>query len=252
MSAPTVHGQRLGLVVGSSMGPETLAALLPDDPPVETTVATDHGEAVVLELGDVVVLHRHHPTVDGFCPAHRLDHHLAIAALAAAGCDRVLALGSVGSLRTWPVGTLVAPFDFFAPGINPTYYDDARGHSVPGFDEPWRDVVLATWDALNESTLLDGGVYAQTSGPRFETPAEVRMLAMHADIVGMTLASECILAKEAGLAYAAVCAVDNMGNGLADQNLSVDDFHAGVASNHDRLVADLGRLLPRLAQTPRP
>ena len=39
-------------------------------------------------------------------------------------------------------------------------------------------------------------------------------MATHAHLVGMTLASECIVANELGIAYAAVCVVDNMANGI--------------------------------------
>jgi 5'-methylthioadenosine phosphorylase len=90
-------------------------------------------------------------------------------------------------------------------------------------------------------------VYAQTRGPRFETPAEVRALTRVADLVGMTVASECILTSEVGLPYAAICVVDNLANGLGDAPLTLDEFRAGVAANRDRLVADLDALLPRLA-----
>ena len=59
---------------------------------------------------------------------------------------------------------------------------------------------------------------------------------------GMTVAAECVLAKEAGLAYAAVCMIDNMANGLDDVGLSLDEFQPGVASNRD---ATGGRCTPR-------
>ena len=39
-------------------------------------------------------------------------------------------------------------------------------------------------------------------------------MAAHADVVGMTMASECIVAGELGLAYAAICVVDNLANGI--------------------------------------
>jgi purine nucleoside phosphorylase len=63
----------------------------------------------------------------------------------------------------------------------------------------------------------------------------------------MTVASECILTSEVGLAYAAVCVVDNLANGLGGAPLTLDEFRAGVAANRDRLIADLDALLPRLA-----
>ena len=74
--------------------------------------------------------------------------------------------------------------------------------------------MLDAWAGGRRGALRDGGVYWQTIGPRFETPAEIRLIAAHADLVGMTIASECIVAGELGLAYAAVCVVDNLANGI--------------------------------------
>ena len=76
--------------------------------------------------------------------------------------------------------------------------------------------VVDAWGAEDGEPAVDGGVYWQTIGPRFETPAEIRMMAPHADLVGMTIASECIIAGELGLEYAAICVVDNLANGLAE------------------------------------
>jgi 5'-methylthioadenosine phosphorylase len=216
-------------------------------------VDTPWGPTRLAVTADAVILRRHQSDPDDhFVPAHRVEHHRNIAALCSAGCDRVLALASVGALRTGPVGAVVAPADFYAPHVNPSFHDDRLGHSVPGFDRPWRDAVVRAWADHAASPLIDGGVYAQTSGPRFETPAEVRALAGHADVVGMTVASEVILAREAGLAYAAVCVVDNLANGLAGEELTLDGFHAGAEANRLRLVADLRAVIPALARRPRP
>jgi len=249
MDIPQVTGARLGLIVGSALELEVLPDLALDGSVTTSLVETSRGAVRVHDVGHALVLYRHHATDDGFCPAHRIDHHRTIRALCAAGCDRIVALGSVGSLRGWAVGAVVAPFDFLAPWANPSFFDDVRGHSIPGFDQGWRDQVLEAWSAATATPMMDGGVYAQTAGPRFETPAEVRMLAAHADVVGMTVASECILAREAGLAYAAVCTVDNLGNGLGAVDLTTDEFHEGVAANKARLVADVRAVLPRLAAT---
>ena len=50
----------------------------------------------------------------------------------------------------------------------------------------------------------------------------------------MTIASECIVAGELGLAYAAVCVVDNLANGVGDQPLTVEEFEAGQAREPGR------------------
>jgi 5'-methylthioadenosine phosphorylase len=238
-------GDRLGLVVGSSLVGGALAL-----DAREVVIDTAWGPVPALDSGAIVVVDRHHATPDGFRPPHRLDDHRTIAALCAAGCDRVLALSSVGGLQRQSVGTLLVPDDFLAPTAFPTYFDDARGHRVPGFDAAWRSTVLETWRAVTTTAVVDGGVYAQTPGPRFETPAEVRVLAASADVVGMTVATECILAGEAGLAYAAVCVVDNLANGLDDQPLSVEAYRAAVDANRTVLLADLARVLPALTAPP--
>lgn len=242
MAVPVPTGERLALVFGHSL-PDS--AFLDRGERHELPGPDGAAPVVVVDTGDVVVLRRH--GVERFTPAHRIDHHRTIEVLAAMGCNRILALGSTGSLRLdWPPGTVVAPDDFFAPGVAPTFFDDARGHSIPGFDLPWRRRVVDAWRAGVETPLVDGGVYAQTTGPRFESPAEVRFLAAHADLVGMTLVPELVLAREAGMAYAAVCTVDNLANGLDDAPLRIEEFWENKARNEQRLAADLDRLLPAL------
>lgn len=196
----------------------------------------------LVDTGGCLVLFRH----AGDVPAHRVDHHRHIRALCEAGAGRVLALASVGSLRTdWPVGTAVAPDDFLAPSVAPTFHHDMAGHSIPGFDHEWRRQLLGSWPD-EVMPLVDGGTYAQTSGPRFETPAEVRMLAGFADVVGMTLVGECVLAREAGLRYAAVAMVDNMANGLGDDQLTLESYAEAKAANEVGLAAAVATVVERV------
>ena len=211
-------------------------------------VEVDDGVRIaVLDCGTHVVLQRH--GLDGYTPAHLVPHADNLAALVALGCDRVLALSSVGGLRAdVGVGTFVAPDDFIALHTSVSAYDDARGHRVPGFDRAWREQVVATWaDIAPAVELRDGGVYWQTFGPRFETPAEIRYLAQFADVVGMTVASECVIAAELGLAYAAVCVVDNLANGVDDHELTVEEFEAGKAANRAAVLETLDALVPVLS-----
>src|SRR4051794_12771411 len=243
MSAPRPSGERLCVIHGNS---------LPDgaDPVDGKRVKLDVGGALPVEAtdgGDIVGIPRH--GFDRSIPAHLVDHRATIRAACELGCDRVLALGSAGSLdKDLKVGTMIAPEDFYAPEIAPSFYRDPRGHSVPGFDLEWRRVVISAWGSLTKTRLEDGGVYAQTIGPRFETPAEVRALAEFADMVGMTIAAEAVLAREAGLAYAAVCSIDNLGNGIRDKPLTVEEYRRGRDENAGRLAADLEFVLPALAK----
>ena len=200
----------------------------------------------MLDAGDHVVLQRH--GLDGYTPGHRVDHARNVAALAAVGCDRILAISSVGSLRLdLSVGTFLAPDDFIALDQPSTpVFDDERGHVVPGFDPAWRERVVSVWNSATGHPLVDGGVYWQSNGPRFETAAEVRYQAAHAHVVGMTMASECIAACELDVAYAAVCVVDNLGNGLGERPLTMEEFESGKRSNREQLLAALAAVVPEL------
>ena len=247
MTVPRPTGDRLAVIYGYSL-PQGAH-------PVEgERVIADAGGArpvEAIDAGEVVGLPRH--GFDRGVPAHPVDHHANVRALCELGCDRVLALGSVGSLRPdLEVGTFLCPDDFYAPETAPSFYDDPRGHSIPGYDADWRRTLLDAWRKRTETELIDGGVYAHTVGPRFETAAEVRALAKLADVVGMTLAAETVLAKEAGLAYAAVCSVDNLANGVGDEALTVEEYQRGRDNTAESLRAALESVLPALAGAANP
>ena len=63
----------------------------------------------------------------------------------------------------------------------------------------------------------------------------------------MTIASECAAATELGLAYAAVCVVDNYANGVGESELTIEELEAGRAANREALTAALEIVLPALA-----
>ncbi len=131
---------------------------------------------------------------------------------------------------------MVVPDDFLAldqPPVATT--DDGTQHVVPGFTTLWRARILATWRTADPDPVVDRGVYWQVNGPRFETPAEVRFLAAFADLVGMTVASECVAANQLGLDYAAVCVIDNLANGIGAAPLTPAEYREGAAANTARL-----------------
>jgi 5'-methylthioadenosine phosphorylase len=220
---------RLAVILGSNaLGPggEEIAA-----------AAAEHGAAIV---------QRHGAPGMPFVLPHEIDHAANLRPLAEQGCDRVLAIASVGSLRPeLPVGGLLCPDDFVALGAGPSIFADARAHSAPGFSPRWRAEVLEAWGAGSEAAR-DGGVYWQTRGPRFETPAEIRLIAPHADVVGMTVGSECVVAGELGLEYAALCVVDNLANGIGAGELDVAGLEDDRIANAARLRDGLAAVLPRL------
>jgi 5'-methylthioadenosine phosphorylase len=208
-------------------------------------VGVPGGPVAVADVGSHVVLQRH--GIGRYTPPHAIDNGANLRALRALECDRVLAIGSVGGLRTeLGIGTFLCPDDFIALHLGVSIFDDERGHGVPGFDPEWRARAVEEWTAAGVVPLVDGGVYWQTVGPRLETPAEIRLIAAHADVVGMTLAAECVIAGELGVPYAAICVVDNLANGVGERPLSTEDVVAGAAANRERLIEALDGVLPAL------
>jgi 5'-methylthioadenosine phosphorylase len=219
---------RLAVILGSN-------ALGPGGAEI-AAAAAEHGAAIV----------QRHGGEGNYVLPHQIDHEATLRPLLDQGCDRVLAIGSVGSLRAeLQVGCLLCPDDFIALHLGFSIFADERAHTAPGFDPRWRAEVIAAWTESGQAPR-DGGIYWQTVGPRFETPAEIRMMAPHADVVGMTIASECIVAGELGLDYAALCVVDNLANGIGPGTLSVAEMEADRAANAAKLRDGLAAVLPRL------
>lgn len=218
---------RLAVVLGSSaLGPggEAIAA-----------AGAEHGAAIVQRHGNGT-----------YVLPHEIDHEVNLRSLVEQGCDRVLAIASVGSLDPeLPVGSLLCPDDFIALHLGLSIFSDERAHRAPGFDRAWREEVIAAWQA-GDGKLRDGGIYWQAIGPRFETPAEIRLMAAHADVVGMTIAAECVVAAELGLSYAAICVVDNLANGIGPGPLEIIELEAARAANALQLHDGLAAVLPQL------
>jgi len=221
---------RLAVVLGSNgLGPggEDVAA-----------TATGHGALVS----------QRHDGGGAYTLPHEINHAANLSAVAEQGCDRVLAIGSVGALHEeLGVGSFVCPDDFIAFQLGLSALGDVRAHKMPGFDREWRERVISAWRDAGAGELRNGGIYWQAIGPRFETPAEIRLMAAHADLVGMTVASECIVAGELGLAYAAVCVVDNLANGIGPETLSLEELEHHRADNVALLRDALDAVLPLLS-----
>ena len=99
--------------------------------------------------------------------------------------------------------------------------------------------------AKEEKIPLQEGVYLQTSGPNFESPAEIRMYAlMGADAVGMSTACEALAARHAGIRVCGISCISNMASGLSEEELS----HLDVQAVADRRSEEFERLVTRIIE----
>lgn len=134
------------------------------------------------------------------------------------GVGTVLVTSAVGGLDPlYREGDLVAVIDHInLMGDNPLIgpNDDSLGPRFPDMSEPYDRalVELAVGAALKEGLTLHRGVFVGVSGPNLETRAEYRFLRMiGADVVGMSLVPENLVAVHAGLRVLGLCVVTDMG-----------------------------------------
>lgn len=169
-------------------------------------------------------------------PPHQVNYRANIWALHAQGVKDVIAVASVGGIRgDLRPGVLVIPdqiIDYTHDRAGTFFTGGDAGVRHIDFTLPYCQTLRAACLAAGRQageTLLDGGVYAATQGPRLETAAEINRLERDgADMVGMTGMPEAALAREIGLRYAAVAVVANRAAGRgAEAAISMTDI-AGV------------------------
>ena len=147
-------------------------------------------------------------------------------------------------------GELMVIGDMFSmtaqnPLIGPNL--DAFGPRFPdmscAFDKELR--ALAHECANEQGFALREGVYAQMTGPTYETPAEIRMLrTLGADAVGMSTVPEVIVARHGGMRVLGISCITNMAAGILDQPLN----HAEVTETANRVKGQFRSLLDRIIE----
>lgn len=87
--------------------------------------------------------------------------------------------------------------------------------------------------AVTARVPLRRGVYIQTTGPQYETPAEIRAYErLGADAVGMSTAIEAIAARHAGMEICGISCISNLAAGISVNPLT----HAEVQETADRVA----------------
>ncbi len=174
------------------------------------------------------------------------DVVLPIRVLGRLGAKQVILTNAAGG-----IGPGLAPGDLMlltdhiasfvpSPLIGPN--EDALGTRFPDMTAVYSPLLRekAKAAAKGLGITLKEGVYLQTTGPAYETPAEVRMFArLGADAVGMSTACEAVAARHSGMEVCGISCITNLAAGLGDSPLS----HGEVQTAADRAARDFTRLL---------
>ncbi|WP_418790084.1 S-methyl-5'-thioadenosine phosphorylase [Phosphitispora sp. TUW77] len=235
---------QIGIIGGTGVyDPEILTSVS------EELVDTNYG-IIKVKVGEykgvsVAFLPRH--GAEHAVPPHKVNYRGNIMALKKLGVERVVATGAVGSLNLEMIPgevVLVDQFIDFTKNRIQTFYDTPENGVVHiDMTEPYCNDLrkVVTTAAETVSVPIRGkGTYVCTEGPRFETPAEIKMYSsLGGDLVGMTSVPEVVLAREAELCYCTVAMVTNFAAGISPNPLT----HAEVLDAMERNHANLKKLI---------
>ena len=247
--ARTASVPEVGIVLGSGLG--GLADQLVDPVAISFAelpgwpAATAPGHAGRLLLGKlggkpVVMLQGRFHLYEGNDPGLVIQPVLLFHAL---GARIVILTNAAGGLDpSFGPGTLMVMRDHInltgrSPLIGPNA--DGMGPRFPDLTDAWSPRLRERRHAAGaiEGVSLAEGIYVGLTGPTYETPAEVRMLAaLGGHAVGMSTVLECIAARWVGLEVCGVSLVTNAGAGYSGEPLT-----------HEEVLAEGQIAAPRLA-----
>ena len=200
------------------------------------------------ENKEIVFLPRHGEK--GSVPPHRINYRANIWALHSIGAIDVLAINVVGGInpRTAPGGFMIPDqlIDYSYNRVSTFCEDDLDTITHIDFTYPFSsklsDKLALAFADVNQNdaykqSLVLGGVYGCTQGPRLETSAEIiRMKNDGCDVVGMTAMPEASLARELELNYAMLALSVNWAAGLGDGEISMTQIDNTIKDGAQFLV----------------
>ena len=221
----------------------------------DVTVQTEYG-SVTLKSGvhqekKVFFLARHGK--EHSIPPHMVNYRANIKALKDLKVERILSTSAVGSLqKDMKPGDFVILDQFidFTKLRKYTFYDDEVVHT--DFTNPYcsqlRELILKAAFNLGISVHPEG-TYVCTEGPRFETPAEIKMFAvLGADVVGMTNVPEVMLAREAKICYSSIATVTNFAAGISPSKITHQEVIEIMDKNSEMIKKLLSKCIEMIPE----
>ena len=249
----------VGIVLGSGLGgladdlEDAVAIPFAELPGWPAATAPGHvGRLLLGRLGGraVVMLQGRFHVYEGNDPGLVVQPMLLFRAL---GARVVVLTNAAGGLDpSFGPGTLMIMRDHInLTGRNPLIGPNADelGPRFPDMTEAWSPRLRAGLHAAAaaEGVEMREGIYVGLTGPTYETPAEVRMLAaLGGDAVGMSTVLECIAARWVGLEVCGVSLVTNAGAGYSGAPLTHEEVLEAGASAGPRLANVIRRFIEDL------
>jgi 5'-methylthioadenosine phosphorylase len=245
----------IGIIGGSGLdNPDILSN------PRDEKVSTPYGDpSSPLKRGtiggvEVALLARHGR--EHTIPPTQVNFRANIAALKTAGCTHILATTAVGSLKEEiHRGDLVIVDQFidFTKQRKMSFYESFEPHNAihcpmaDPFDAELRRLFIDECRAL-KYPLHEKGTVITIEGPRFSTRAESLMFrAWGAGIINLSIATETVLANEAGIPYAVVAMSTDYDSWRSDEEpVTWEAISKVFAENAARVTTLLIKVIPKI------
>lgn len=246
------HSIDLGLILGSGLGPvaeqitDSICLAYEDIPHFPVSTVEGHaGQLVIGQMGGKTVL-----AMQGRFHSYE-GHHMnevvfPIRVMHLLGIEALLVTNAAGGVQKeyFPGDLMVIEDHINLFGTNPLIGEnlDEVGTRFPdmsvAYDQEYRDTIFRV--ALESGIYLQSGVYAGTSGPMYETPAEVKMIrTLGADAIGMSTVPEVIVANHAQMRVLGISCITNMASGILPEPLT----HKEVVATAERVRGVFSELL---------
>lgn len=197
-----------------------------------------------------------------FLPRHGKRHTIRptgvnfranIFAMKKLGVTRILAPSAVGSLKEeYRPGDIVFVDQFIdrTTRREQSFYTEGKVCHISVAEPMCPEIRRTLIDAAKAKDVAahSTGTYVCIEGPRFSTKAESRMFqGWGADVIGMTLVPECVLAREAEICYATIATVTDY-DVWKDHPVSVEEVVKTMKENVEKvkiLIAEVVAKVPK-------
>ena len=223
-----ILGSGLGKLAESIENPVVLPYR--DIPFFKTSTAPGHAGRLIcgsMSGKRILVMQGRFHVYEGYTP---LESAYPVQVAAKLGIKKLIASCACGGINeNYSVGDMVIINDY----INFTHTSPLVGFDHSKYGERFVDmsnvfdvefISTAKKAAENTKLTMHEGVYFYMTGPQFETPSEIKAIKnLGADLVGMSLVHEAVMARRCGMRLLAIGLVSNMASGISKTVLSEKD-----------------------------
>jgi 5'-methylthioadenosine phosphorylase len=182
-------------------------------------------------------------------PPHKVPQRANIFALKKLGVERVIGICAVGSLKeNFKPGEIVISDQFidFTKKRDYTFYDKEAVHVslADPFCPELRKLFYKEAKKL-KIPVHQKGTYFCVEGPRFSTRAESKFFRNFAEIIGMTLIPEAILARELEICYLSLAMITDF-DVWQEKPVEAQEVIKTMKENLDKIKKILKAAMPKI------